>query len=78
MCVYLGDDRLGGAVVPREEVVGLDEELAGVLLHRHRPPLSQDDGTRRKVLLLQHRVALMALVPLTDRHTGSKGTMHRE
>lgn len=38
MCVrYLSDDSLPGLVVLVEEVIGLDEELAGVLLSLGHP-----------------------------------------
>lgn len=41
---YLGNDSLSGLVVLEEEVVGLDEELAGVFLGLGHPLLPQQHG----------------------------------
>lgn len=41
---YLGNDGLSGLVVLVEEVVGLDEELAGVFLGLGHPLLPQQHG----------------------------------
>lgn len=41
---HLSDDGLSGLVIFVEEVVGLDEELAGVLLRLSHPLLPQHDG----------------------------------
>lgn len=49
---YLSDDSLSGAVVFVEQVVGLDEELTGVLLFPSRPPPPQDDRTMGALLLM--------------------------
>lgn len=38
---HLSDDGLSGLVILVEEVVGLNEELAGVLLWLRHPPLPQ-------------------------------------
>lgn len=38
---HLSDDGLSGLVISVEEVVGLNEELAGVLLWLSHPPLPQ-------------------------------------
>lgn len=52
---HLGNDGLSGLVVLEEEVVGLDEELAGVFLGLGHPLLPQQHGlvkTRLEVELL--------------------------
>lgn len=41
---HLSDDGLSGLVVSVEEVVGLNEELAGVFLGLSHPLLPQQDG----------------------------------
>lgn len=45
MAGYLGNDSLSCAIVFKEEVIGLDEELAGVFLFPSCPLLSQNDRT---------------------------------
>lgn len=41
---HLSDNGLSGLVIFVEEVVGLNEELAGVFLRLSHPPLPQQDG----------------------------------
>lgn len=41
---HLSDDGVSGLVMLEEEVVGLNEELAGVFLRLSHPPLPQQDG----------------------------------
>lgn len=41
---YLSNDSLSGLVVLEEQVVSLNEKLAGVLLDLRHPPLSQQHG----------------------------------
>lgn len=58
MGAYLGNDGLSCAVVFEEEVVSLDEELAGVFLFC-RCPLSPQNNRTMGALLLQHTVPLL-------------------
>lgn len=65
MCVlqpqYLCDDSLSGAVVLEEEVVSLDEELAGVLLYLSCSLLPQDHRTMSMgpLLFLHHTAGIL-------------------
>lgn len=49
--VYLGDDSLSCAIVFKEQVVSLDEELAGVFLFPSSPLPPQDDWTMGALLV---------------------------
>ena len=55
MAMYLGNDSLSCAVVFKEEVVSLNEELARILLFPRCPLLPQNDRTVG-VLVFQHTV----------------------
>lgn len=50
---YLGNDGLSGLVVLVEEVVGLDEELAGVFLGLGHPLLPQQHGLMKTGLRVE-------------------------
>lgn len=50
---YLSNDSLSGLVVLVEEVVSLNEKLAGVLLDLGHPPLPQQHGVIRARLSVE-------------------------
>lgn len=53
---HLSNDSLLWAVVSIEEVIGLDEELAGVFLFPSCPFLSQNDWTIGAIIIFHHHV----------------------